>query len=30
MLDIQNGQTPKQAAAKWIKSHQKLVDSWYK
>jgi len=30
MLDIQNGATPKQAATKWLKSHQKLADSWYK
>ncbi|MGX4592642.1 ABC transporter permease/substrate binding protein [Leuconostoc sp. JNUCC 76] len=30
MLDIQSGTSPKQAAANWIKSHKKLVDSWYK
>ncbi|CAM3132573.1 MULTISPECIES: ABC transporter permease/substrate binding protein [Leuconostoc] len=30
MLDIQNGAKPKQAATKWLKSHQKLADSWYK
>lgn len=30
MLDIQNGKTPKQAADKWLKSNQKLADSWYK
>ncbi|ADG41129.1 MULTISPECIES: ABC transporter permease/substrate binding protein [Leuconostoc] len=30
MLDIQNGQSPEQAANKWLKSHAKLADSWYK
>ncbi|WP_220738620.1 ABC transporter permease/substrate binding protein [Leuconostoc miyukkimchii] len=30
MLDIQNGQTPKQAADKWLKANPKLVQSWYK
>ncbi|MGO2917574.1 MAG: glycine betaine ABC transporter substrate-binding protein, partial [Leuconostoc falkenbergense] len=29
MLEIQNGKSPKQAAADWIKKHKKLVDSWY-
>ena len=30
MLDIQNGQSPEQAANKWLKSHAKLADIWYK
>jgi len=29
MLDVSNGATPKQAAQKWIKSHQKQVDAWF-
>ncbi|WP_407631975.1 ABC transporter permease/substrate binding protein [Leuconostoc falkenbergense] len=29
MLEIQNGKSPKQAAADWIKKHKKLVNSWY-
>jgi len=30
MLEIQNGKSPKQAAADWIKANKKSVDSWYK
>lgn len=30
MLAIQNGKSPKAAAADWIKAHQKQVDSWFK
>ena len=29
MLAIQNGKSPKEAANNWLKSHQKLADSWY-
>lgn len=29
MLAIQNGKSPKAAAADWLKSHKKLADSWY-
>ena len=29
MLAIQNGKSPKEAANKWLKAHQKLADSWY-
>lgn len=30
MFDIQKGQSPEQAANKWLKAHAKLADSWYK
>ncbi|MCH1712379.1 MULTISPECIES: ABC transporter permease/substrate binding protein [Lactococcus] len=29
MLDVQNGKTPEQAAATWIKSHKEQVDKWF-
>lgn len=29
MLDISNGDSPKQAAKKWVDSHQKQVDAWF-
>ena len=29
MLAIQNGKSPKAAAADWLKAHKKLADSWY-